>query len=413
LRALVGAALLFIMLACSARAGYTVDPAEIAKLKDTVLRADQCFTPHVSFTPTKTGYSEVTARAGATTRSKRDTSDFSAIVVSPNPLVSGYDWLRQWVVKDSINCTKNPVAGYAGMIRLTNSGTAPARVRSIEIVGPDASPEFFQFDNSSRATAILVGDEVRPGDTLRQRVIFLPREERVYQVVVRVTTEAGDTVLGSLTGIGVESHGEITGFHYDTTLYTGPYPGTPSQRRQVIITARPTRPLTITNIALDGADAGDYWIDPTELALLPITLQPGESDTIDVEFRPSAPGLRTARIYFNGDQSMCDDSDNDLLGYVASSLAAPLAGSGARRALAVSAGAGGVVAVECALPRGSVARIEIFDELGRSVVTLADGYLDAGGSRMQWDGSNEPSGIYYCRVNAGTWSRTVPFVLAR
>jgi IgGFc binding protein len=299
--------------------GYTVDPVEIAKLQTTVLKKNECFTLQVTFDPNTVpvGLYRVVARYWASTRETRDTSVWTAQVVRPGGRLSDKDWDKQWLTaKAGINCTKNGTPLYDGMLYLTNTtGTSPARVKTIEMLGQDATDGFFRFDNSNPQELIKTGDEVRPGDTLRQRVQFLPTTERTYSAQVRIITEMNDTLLGLLSGTGIESHGSITGIKYDTVVYNNPYPGTPSQRRLVYVTAKPTRPLTITGIEVLGVDAGNFWVDPADLARLPKTLQPGETDSFYVEFRAQASGDRTATIVFKGDHSLCDDSTNTLTVY--------------------------------------------------------------------------------------------------
>jgi flagellar hook assembly protein FlgD len=42
--------------------------------------------------------------------------------------------------------------------------------------------------------------------------------------------------------------------------------------------------------------------------------------------------------------------------------------------------------------------------LGELVATLVDEIQDAGNRSVTWDGSALPSGVYYCRITAGSFS---------
>jgi|GEM_PF-5311059 len=52
------------------------------------------------------------------------------------------------------------------------------------------------------------------------------------------------------------------------------------------------------------------------------------------------------------------------------------------------------------LGRAGTVRLEIFDLLGRKVVTLVDGNLPPGLHRSHWEATGYPSGIYFCRLSA-------------
>jgi hypothetical protein len=63
------------------------------------------------------------------------------------------------------------------------------------------------------------------------------------------------------------------------------------------------------------------------------------------------------------------------------------------------------------LPQSSHVRLEIYNQLGQKVRTLAEGYLPAGTYRMDWDGANDAgvsvvSGLYICRLE-GNGSQTI------
>jgi len=64
------------------------------------------------------------------------------------------------------------------------------------------------------------------------------------------------------------------------------------------------------------------------------------------------------------------------------------------------------------------ARLQFFDASGRLVRVLLDERLEAGRHVVPWDGRNErgepaPSGVYFFRLHAGTFSRTQAVVKVR
>ncbi len=58
-------------------------------------------------------------------------------------------------------------------------------------------------------------------------------------------------------------------------------------------------------------------------------------------------------------------------------------------------------------------RLQVYDVLGRVVVTLANEMHNAGEHTREWRAENAASGIYYCRLSAGLQTATIRMVLVR
>jgi hypothetical protein len=43
-------------------------------------------------------------------------------------------------------------------------------------------------------------------------------------------------------------------------------------------------------------------------------------------------------------------------------------------------------------------RLEVYNVAGRRVALLADGSLEAGPHAIRWNASDQPSGLYFCRL---------------
>jgi hypothetical protein len=71
------------------------------------------------------------------------------------------------------------------------------------------------------------------------------------------------------------------------------------------------------------------------------------------------------------------------------------------------------------IPRdGLTAKIEVFDVSGRRVRVLVDGPQTAGAKSVTWDGRDErgltvASGVYYCRMAAADYDRSIKLLLVR
>jgi hypothetical protein len=381
---------------------FEVEESEIAKLLNAKLKGGECIWIKIKFTPGRIGHHYTVARFWGSVRNSRDTSVWTATVVAPGPQITGYDWEAQWVTpKPTGNCTKNRDSVYKSYVTVSNSGTMGFEVESIDLIGPDAP--FFELE-SARSASVKPGDYFLPQGQQKQVVHFMPKEERAYSVIVRLITKGGDTVESILQGIGIESHGWITGATFDPTLACPP-----EQTRNVTITANLTRPLTIYTIQILGADAGCFQANLSGV-LLPITLLPGESITIPVTFCGTSGQKCLAEIAFTGDHSLCDDSTGILNASISASVASGEALADLRLHHRMI---GDDVEIGYTLAAPSRIRLEIFDARGGSVALLQDERSEAGASMARWNAAGYASGVYYCRVTVGKRSGTIPIVVAR
>jgi hypothetical protein len=58
-------------------------------------------------------------------------------------------------------------------------------------------------------------------------------------------------------------------------------------------------------------------------------------------------------------------------------------------------------------------RVTIFDVLGRTVASLVDGMMEPGVYSVQWSGKDVPSGMYFCRMEAGSFTQVVKMALQK
>jgi photosystem II stability/assembly factor-like uncharacterized protein len=69
--------------------------------------------------------------------------------------------------------------------------------------------------------------------------------------------------------------------------------------------------------------------------------------------------------------------------------------------------------IKFSLPHRSRVKLEIFDALGRVVVTLVNGELDAGSYKYNWNASNFASGVYVYRITANDFSGSKKLMLVK
>jgi hypothetical protein len=57
--------------------------------------------------------------------------------------------------------------------------------------------------------------------------------------------------------------------------------------------------------------------------------------------------------------------------------------------------------------------LRVYDIAGRLVTTLSDGYRSAGSHQVTWNAAGQPSGIYFCRLQAGEYTNIQKIVLLK
>jgi hypothetical protein len=66
-----------------------------------------------------------------------------------------------------------------------------------------------------------------------------------------------------------------------------------------------------------------------------------------------------------------------------------------------------------ALPKTGKVSLKVFNLLGEEVITLVNEMQSAGTHTVLFDGSGLPSGIYLCRLQAGSFVETKKMVLLK
>ena len=69
--------------------------------------------------------------------------------------------------------------------------------------------------------------------------------------------------------------------------------------------------------------------------------------------------------------------------------------------------------IKLELPKSSVVRLSVFDILGREVSVLVNERREAGAYEVKFDGSNLASGVYFYRLQAGSFVQTRKLLLLR
>ena len=72
-----------------------------------------------------------------------------------------------------------------------------------------------------------------------------------------------------------------------------------------------------------------------------------------------------------------------------------------------------VTTIRYTLRLPQVISLKVYDPVGREVVTLAEGYKDAGNYSATFGGNRYPSGIYYCHLVSGSYRKTIKMTLVK
>ena len=70
-------------------------------------------------------------------------------------------------------------------------------------------------------------------------------------------------------------------------------------------------------------------------------------------------------------------------------------------------------AISYQLPSVSFVTIKVYDVLGKEVATLVEGVQSAGNYMVRFDGSAVRSGVYFCRLQAGSFNETKKLILVK
>ena len=70
-----------------------------------------------------------------------------------------------------------------------------------------------------------------------------------------------------------------------------------------------------------------------------------------------------------------------------------------------------ITSIEYSLPENADIELIVYNIHGRHIQTLMQGFQTAGYHSINWNAQNYPSGIYFIRLEGGTYSKTQKVVL--
>jgi hypothetical protein len=195
----------------------------------------------------------------------------------------------------SLSFPATPVGQLSGSqsVTVANTGEGSLEVTGVTIAGLDA--EAFRLRGESCTDA-----RVRPGGSCTILVRFAPVESGPASATLRIADSAPDSPrrvpLSGFGGTPPPAAAPAFSASPSSLSFGNQRRGTTSASKQVTVTNTGTAPLSISSVALAGANPGDYLI--TSDGCGGQTLAPGGSCTVSSAFRPTASGPRTASLRF-------------------------------------------------------------------------------------------------------------------
>jgi hypothetical protein len=177
---------------------------------------------------------------------------------------------------------------------LRNSGTAPMTISSVVMTGTNAA-DFAQLNDCPLSPATLAVNA-----TCTISVTFTPGATGARSASVSITDDASGSPHGlALTGTGAAAAPSV-GLSPTSLDFGSRAVGTTSASQNSTLTNTGNAPLTISSVAVTGANAGDFAQTNT-CPSSPATLAAGASCSIAVTFTPSAAGSRSAAVSVTDD----------------------------------------------------------------------------------------------------------------
>jgi hypothetical protein len=193
----------------------------------------------------------------------------------------------------------------------TNTGNTATTVSSVAL---SSTADFAISANT--CTALLA-----PNATCSIGVTFTPSSAIALTATLTVTNAANVAASVSLTGTGVVPSASLTG----TAAFGNQQLGTTSTVHAFTFTNTGTAtvygPFSVTTASVSGTNAADFVIGTNNCT----TLQLNGTCTVNVTFKPSAPGTRTAILTLTGTS-----------GSASTSLTSSLSGTGVQAVVSVT-----------------------------------------------------------------------------
>jgi photosystem II stability/assembly factor-like uncharacterized protein len=175
--------------------------------------------------------------------------------------------------------------------------------------------------------------------------------------------------------------------------------------------------LTITNPGYDTLSIQTISSTNTEFSgsTVSLTVPPHGVRQITVKFSPNTCGDQTGLLTFVSNSSTSPDSVS-LYGeglYVVAVNDKPVQPSAQLLAQNFPNPFNPMTRIVFSLPSPILTTVRVYNMLGQEVATLVSQQLNAGEHIVEWDGKDVVSGVYFYRIQAGSWTETKKMLLIK
>jgi hypothetical protein len=172
-------------------------------------------------------------------------------------------------------------------VTLTSSGTAPVTISSAAISGA-------AFTDSGATLPVTLN----PNQSVTVNVQFKPSTtgQATGQLTIASDSSTGASSVVQLSGTGTTT--ATAKLQVSTTsLPFGDVPVNSTATLTLTLTSSGTAPVTVSSAALKGTGFSDSGVN------FPVTLNPNQSVTLNVQFDPTAAGAVTGQLTINSNSS--------------------------------------------------------------------------------------------------------------
>jgi hypothetical protein len=223
---------------------------------------------------------------------------------TPSPVVS--------LSPASVLFANQPVGSTSGTqtITLTNTGNAALMIANIAVSGANSADFVVQSNNCSGSIAANLGCTIS--------VTFTPAVAGTRSASIAITDNAtGSPQSAPLTGTGTTAPN--AGLNPGSVTFASQPVGTTSGAQAITLSNTGNAPLAINNIAVTGANNGDF----AQTNNCGASLAAASSCAINVTFAPAASGVRSAAVTVTDNSS--NSAQSAILIGTGGATAAPVA----------------------------------------------------------------------------------------
>jgi hypothetical protein len=198
---------------------------------------------------------------------------------------------------------------------------------------------------------------------------------------------------------------------YDAAVLTIDAPGDTVLRDSIYSVVATVRNLGNVTASFDVVAAIDGYTDTVQVTDL------ASDSSLQVSFAAwQVPPVDSMTFtmdvcaYVHNDEDSTNDCVQNLVYAFDPTRVYEGAGFGARKAFFLGQNKpnpfGGSTTISYSMPAGSRVSLRVYDVAGRLVTVLVDDWRSAGLHHSQWEASDSPAGLYFCRLQAGPLTAT-------